>query len=689
MDRGKVLIVEDEKIIAHDLSHRLEKLGFQVTGLCVDEDQVKEFLQRMERQEVPKPDLVLMDIVLDGPRDGTEISRELLERWNIPTVFITAYSDEETVAKAKLAQPLGYIVKPFKDRDLLTTLDLALARARIDTQLRDHERWLSATLEGIGDAVITVDHVKRIHYANPTAQRLLGRSESELLGESVLDILQLVDEDTLMPIRLFDLILDRQTFSFSKALLQVIDGTFYYVEGTLRRLDLVHPPIGWVLVFRDVSQLRALTQKIEHQSRYDSLTGLINRREFTYILTERFFEQRSKDRKYALIYLDLDQFKLINDTCGHLAGDELLRQVADLIKKHSDNKVVAASRLGGDEFAILYEDVDSTQALEKAWVVKHALNTHEFRWQNNAFRIRASVGVIPHWEQYDDVKTILAAADDACYIAKEEGGNRIKVYETQEDSFRRRRGEMRWINRLTRALEKNEFRLYYQSIVPLRDSHDLRAKLELLLRLKDEVSGGVILPLDFIPAAERYNLMPQIDRWVIRTALGHYHRFREKSGTEHVFSINLSGESFSDESLVNFIKHEIKKNQVPPENICFEITETAAVHNLNNALGFIKELKSIGCTFSLDDFGAGLSSFAYLKNLPVDYIKIDGIFIKNLDSDPISQAMVEAVHKIGRAMGVQTIAEYVSSSVVRELLTQIGIDYAQGYEVHRPSPLDE
>lgn len=682
MPQEKILIVEDEKIIAHDLRMRLEKANYQVLAECGDYSEVKALLKK------DIPDLVLMDIVLEGEKDGIGISVELLQEYGVPTIFLTAYADEETLERAKSAQPLGYIVKPFKDRDLYTTIEIGLYKAKVDRQLRDHDRWLSATLQGIVDAVVAIDKNKKIHYVNPTALKLLGKSEKEILGEYLADVFHIVDEDTYMPVRLFEIIQDNVQFNFNRVLLQIIDGTFYYVEGTLTRVEISDPPIGWVLVFRDVSQLRVLTQKIEHQSRYDSLTGLINRREFTYLLTERFFDQRFKNRHHALIYLDLDQFKLINDTCGHLAGDELLRQVADVIKKLGDNKVVATSRLGGDEFALLFEDTDSTQALEKAWMIKHALNSHEFIWQDNSFKIRASLGVIPFFHQYDDVKTILAAADDACYIAKEEGGNRIKVYETQEDRFQRRRVEMRWINRLTRALENNEFVLYYQTIVPLNDPSRLRTKDELLIRLRDESTGQLIMPFDFIPAAERYNLMPQIDRWVIRTALSHFHKFRQKHGRESLFSINLSGESFSDESLINYIKHEIKKNQIPPENICFEITETAAVGNLADALNFIKELKSIGCAFSLDDFGSGLSSFAYLKNLPVDYIKIDGTFIKNLDKDPISQAMVEAVFKIGKAMKIHTIAEYVASPAIRELLHKIGIDYAQGYDVAMPAPLD-
>jgi len=676
----KILIVEDEKIIASDLKRRLEALGYEMCALCSTSEEA------ISIAESCRPQIVLMDIVLEGPKDGIATSIEIFQKFQIPTVFLTAYSDAETLQRAKQAQPLGYIVKPFKDRDLYTTLDMALYKARSDAKLRDHERWLSATLEGLGDGVIAVDKEKCIHYINPTALKLLGVHEESVIGQDLSNYFHLVDEENYMPIRVIENLGAQSSSPINKALLQVVDGMFYNIEGSISKIEVDYPPIGWVIVFRDVSQIKVLSQKIDHQSRYDGLTGLVNRREFTYILTERFFDKKKRGQNHALLYLDLDQFKLINDTCGHLAGDELLRQVSDIIQRQKDSRVVAMSRLGGDEFAVLYEDTDTTQALEKAWIIKHALNSHDFIWQNNVFKIRASLGLIPFSEQYDDVKTILAAADDACYIAKEEGGNRIKVYETHEDTFQKRRGEMRWINRLTRALENNHFVLFQQPIVPLQPQNQEMTKLEILIRLRDD-DGKLILPFDFIPAAERYNLMPQIDRWVIRTALGNYHELTKKLKHESLLSINLSGESFADENLISFIKHELKKHQVAPGNICFEITETAAVGNLSQAVNFMNDLKNFGCAFSLDDFGSGLSSFAYLKSLPVDFLKIDGIFIKNLSEDPISMAMVEAIYKISKVMGIKTIAEYVATPQIREILTKVGIDYAQGYDIAKPSPM--
>lgn len=679
----RILVVEDEQVIAYEIQRRLSSFGYTVLG------SVSTGVEAFEKAVKERPDLILMDIMLEGDLDGIETSRRLWVEYQIPTIFLTAYSDESTLDRAKEAQPLGYLIKPFKERELYTTIDLALYKARLDKKMRDQERWLAAILSSVGDAVIALDKDLNIHYVNPIAAQLLGGSAAQFQGLKPQEIFTLVDDDTMMPIRFLPPPgerADQNPVFFKQALLQLSDGQVIHIEGSLSRIQLDSLPIGQVLIFRDVTQLKHLSQKVEHQNRYDALTGLMNRKEFTYQLTKRFLSSESSLKPAVLMYLDLDQFKVINDTCGHLAGDELLRQTAEIIRRLKDNNVLAMSRLGGDEFAVLYDDLDLTQALERAWVLKHTLNSHDFLWQNNSFKIKASMGLIPVGAPFDDVKTILAAADDASYLAKEEGGNRIKVYETQDETFAKRRGEMRWINRLTRALETNGFTLYSQAIEPLDGSRGLVRKVELLIRLIDE-DGTIFQPAEFLPAAERYNLMPQIDRWVIRTALSAYRPTLETRGEPTMFCINLSGESVADPNLVSFIKHEIKKHNLEPGSVCFEITETAAISNLEQAINFIKDLKSVGCLFALDDFGAGFSSFAYLKSLPVDYLKIDGIFVKNLDNDPISYAMVEASAKIGRVMGLQTIGEFAVNAAVLARLREIGIDYAQGYEVGRPEPL--
>jgi len=682
MQGERVLIVEDEKIIAFDLQRRLKSFGFEVLGSCTTGTEALEFCGR------ERPDIVLMDIRLGEDPDGIETARLLLERYRIPSIFLTAYSDPATLERAKVAQPLAYIIKPFKERELYTTLDVALYKSKADTRIRDQERWLESILNSVSDALLALSPDLKVHYANPAAGALLGVEAAALEGQPLKSLFTLLDEDTLIPLSLFDDgPEDREEAAFFRhALLQTAEGNIHHVEGTVSRVKFDRMPVGRVLTLRDVSVVRRLAERLEFQARHDALTGLANRKEFTSQLNELHAKKAQEGVPCALLYIDLDQFKLVNDTCGHLAGDELLRQVADLLRQLRDQNAPLVARLGGDEFAVVFEHCPPDLALEKAWAVKHKLNSHEFLWQSTAFRIKASMGLVPMGAGFGEVKSILAAADDACYLAKEEGGNRIKLYSGEEDAFQRRRGEMTWIARLNKALEKDRFVLYQQTIEPLHADSGLRRKIEVLLRLLDD-KGNLVQPADFIPAAERYNLMPQIDRWVIKKAVSKWRELAGDSAQRPMMCINLSGESIADTNLVTFVKHEFKKHGADARDFCFEITETSTIANLGRAVALIQDLKALGASFALDDFGSGLSSFAYLRNLPVDYLKIDGTFVKNIDSDPVNFAMVEGIQKISRVMGLRTIAEFAVSEQVLATLRTIGIDYAQGYALGRPVEL--
>jgi diguanylate cyclase (GGDEF)-like protein/PAS domain S-box-containing protein len=680
MQGERILIVEDEKIIAFDLQRRLKSFGFEVAGSCSSGDEAIEFCAH------DRPDLVLMDVMLEGDLDGIETSKILLERFQVPSVFLTAYSDTDTLERAKAAHPLAYIIKPFKERELYTTLDVALYKSKSDARIRDQERWLAAILNGVSDALLAFTEDLLVHYANPAAEALFELSSVDLVGRPHKNLFSLVDEDTLIHLPLFDdLHRDAKTF-FRQTLLQTAEGTIHHVEGSLSRVNFDKLPIGWMLTLRDVSSVRKLTEKLDFQTKHDALTGLANRKEFTALLGEVHLKKIKAGVPCFLIYLDLDQFRLVNDTCGHLAGDELLRQTADLLRQLRDQTMTSIARLGGDEFAVVLETCTIDQALERAWSIKHKLNSHEFTWQTTSFKVKASMGLVALDASFDDVRDVLVAADDACYLAKEEGGNRIKLFSGEEDEFRKRRGEMTWIARLNKALEGNRFVLFHQTIEPLDLAAGLRPKIEVLLRLMDD-QGTIIPPADFIPAAERYNLMPQIDRWVLRTAVARWSSYAATRKDRPMVCLNLSGESVADPNLVAFIKHEFKHHGVAPSDFCFEITETSTIANLGRAIELINELKALGSSFALDDFGSGLSSFAYLRNLPVDYVKIDGAFVKNIDTDPINFAIVEGIHKIGRVMGLKTIAEFAATESVLATLRTIGIDYAQGYALSRPEPL--
>ena len=681
MQGERVLIVEDEKIIAFDLQRRLKSFGFEVVGSC---SSGAEALEACDRE---RPDLVLMDIMLDGALDGIETAKILLEKFQIPSIFLTAYSDSATLERAKVAQPLAYIIKPFKERELYTTIDVALYKSKADARIRDQERWLAAILNSIGDALIALTTGGKVHYANPAAGALLGLDPEAMVDQPLKTLFSLLDEETLIPLALVGAGQDGEaTAYFRQTLLQTAEGTIHHVEGSLNRVKFDRLPIGSVLTLRDVSAVRRLADRLDFLGKHDALTGLANRKEFMVLLTEAHLRKEKSGAPAAMLYLDIDQFKLINDTCGHLAGDELLRQVAGLLKREQDQNLTALARLGGDEFALIFEDSTVDLALEKAWVVKHKLNSLEFNWQNTVFKIKASMGLVALDASFEDVKSVLAAADDACYLAKEEGGNRIRVYSGQEDAFLKRRGEMTWVARLNKALEHDRFVLYGQTIEPLDSLQGLRPKVEVLLRLLDD-QDNVVQPADFIPAAERYNLMPQIDRWVIHHTIGRWRSILESRGNRPCLCVNLSGESVADANLASFIKHEFKKSEADPKDFCFEITETAMIANLGRAVALIQDLKAVGSLFALDDFGSGFSSFAYLRNLPVDYLKVDGVFVKNIDTDPVNFAMVEGIQKISRVMGLKTIAEFASTESILSTLRTIGIDYAQGYALSKPEPI--
>ena len=430
------------------------------------------------------------------------------------------------------------------------------------------------------------------------------------------------------------------------------------------------------------------TRRLSHQASHDPLTGLINRREFEARVERALRGARDGQHLHTLCYLDLDQFKVVNDTCGHVAGDELLRQLSGLLQAKLRERDTLA-RLGGDEFGVLLENCGVDEAQPIAEVLRQAVKDFRFVWQDRSFGIGVSIGMVALNGDSGNLSTLFSAADAACYAAKDRGRNRVHVYQEQDDELLRRRGEMQWVNRITRAMEENRFRLYVQPIYPADPASAAPAHFEVLLRMLDD-NGEPVLPMAFIPAAERYNLMPAIDRWVISTAFAYcQQRAASSEPMEGICTVNLSGHSLCDELFLEFVERQFELNKVPYKQICFEITETAAISKLNEAVEFIRRLKEKGVVFSLDDFGSGLSSFTYLKNLPVDFIKIDGAFVRDMASDPMDRAMVESIHHIGHVMGLKTIAECVESEESLDHLRSIGVDYVQGEWLQAPLPLGQ
>jgi diguanylate cyclase (GGDEF)-like protein len=439
---------------------------------------------------------------------------------------------------------------------------------------------------------------------------------------------------------------------------------------------------GYRGVGRDVTNERQITQLMHHQAKHDALTGLVNRREFMRRLENALVHSKRDGTPCILCYLDLDQFKIVNDTVGHTAGDELLKELSGLLYGRLRTRDTLA-RLGGDEFALLLENCHLDDGIRVAETLLAVLAGFRFNWESREFQIGASIGIVPITAETDTALQVLSQADLACYTAKDLGRNRIHVYHDGDVELGRLESQMALVSNLQTALKQDRFQLYQQPICALADGRI--EHYELLVRLQ-EVPDKILLPRSFIPAAERYGMMKEIDRWVIQHALSVYaERYGESS--DIAFSINLSGNSLNDDSLLPWIHAQLRHYQVPPARICFEVTETAAIRNLNQAKQLIEELKASGCRFALDDFGSGLSSFAYIKYLPVDYLKIDGSFVADLEQDPTANAMISAINEMGHVLGMKTVAEHVENADTLEKMREIGVDYVQGYELGEPVPL--
>jgi diguanylate cyclase (GGDEF)-like protein/PAS domain S-box-containing protein len=570
------------------------------------------------------------------------------------------------------------------------TLTDITERKRAEQQFYEEKERAEVTLQSIADAVITTDRAGTVDYINPIAEKMTGWPSDEACGRHVTEIVKLVKDGGLEviddpvsqalasgdPIHLAD-----NTALISRRGLEVP------IQATVAPIrDRAAQTAGAVIVFSDVSRERRMKRLLSYQAAHDALTGLINRREFESRLNSAIESARAtKLSRHAMIYVDLDQFKVVNDTCGHPAGDQLLRQVTGLLQTRVRANDVLA-RLGGDEFGVLLEHCTPDQALRIADSMRQAIHDLRFQWGSNTMQIGASIGIVQIDQATESVATLLSAADIACYSAKDGGRNRVQVYDPASASARHR--EMRWMARLTNARDEGRLDIMFQPIVRVAPSAKERPHYELLLRLHDE-NGSIVLPDEFIPAAERFNLMPSLDRWVIEKVLRDYVPSTRDGVEEASFTvaINLSGTTLSDPGFLEFLIDTLESHEPTPGVLCFEVTETAAITNLGHASYLMREMASRGCLIALDDFGSGLSSFNYLRTLPVNYLKIDGNFVQNVASDPIDRSMVEAIVQIGRAIGIETVAERVETPAVLDMLRRIGVGYAQGFLVGRPTPM--
>lgn len=704
--RGNILIVDDLPDNLRLLRDTLRAEGYKVRSAITG-------AMALRAAQSPSTELILLDIKLPDI-DGYEVCRQLKsdERTaEIPIIFLSALNETFNKVQGLAAGGVDYIAKPFQVEEVLARVETHLTigrlqqklqkqnlrllieieeRQRLEESLFAEKELAQVTLQSIGDAVITTDAQGNVRYFNPIAERLTGWRADEVQGVPFSTVFLIVDQVTRETVEnpINKALLEERIVTLANNTILISqDGTEYPIADSAAPIrDRKGQIIGAVMVFHDVTESRYLTHKLSWEANHDALTGLINRRRFEQHLVDAIASVKDSNHRHALCYLDLDQFKVVNDTVGHIAGDELLRQITALIQQGVRANDMLA-RLGGDEFGILLNQCSLSQATQIAENLKNLVHQFRFIWNGQTFIIGVSIGVVAIDQTSQNLMELLGAADAACYAAKARGRNCVHIYSLDDSELIKQRGERQLISKITQALETNRFCLYYQKIVSIT-SKPLVEHYEILLRMLDE-NGKIVSPNEFIPAAERYGLITEIDCWVIETLFSNYHKLPEKDVlSQGLYTINLSGASISNNQFMRFLIEQFSRYKIPPETIGFEITETAAIANFEQARYFMGELKKIGCCFALDDFGSGLSSFAYLMNLPVDYLKIDGAFVKNISHNLISQALVEGFNGIAHAMNLETIAEFVEDETILEKLREIGVDYAQGYGIARPVPIN-
>jgi Amt family ammonium transporter len=632
----------------------------------------------------------LLNAINDAIQNGMpSVLSQKLNPHKLPLYKTTSSKSEHNLMSQMV------MIKPIESSTascLIQVIDVSAAMAR-DQMLRAqavkyHTKELhnKAILSSIADAVITTDILGRIDYMNSIAENLTGWATERATGLDLEDVfaVQSPGNTTSLPKIVSCIINGEIPKSIGKNLtLRKEDGTIIAIEESLAAIRNAKEEVtGTVLVFRDVTNARKLADKVNWQAEHDSLTKLFNREVFDKSLHSLVDSTKGVNVHHALLYLDLDQFKIVNDTCGHVAGDELLIQISKILSKHVRNNDVLA-RLGGDEFGVQLFNCPINVCMIIANKIRKAIKSYRFIWGERSFSIGVSIGIVSITNDNNSVKNLLSAADAACYAAKDGGRNQVHLYEADASEAAARHGEMKWFSRIQKALENDDFLLYAQSIVPL-DKSNTQTHFEILIRMLDE-QGQLIPPGAFIPAAERFGLMSEIDKWVVKNIFKMINSSREYIDQNNFsFAINLSGQTLSDGETLRFITQQLKQYDITKGSISFEITETAAISNLISANKFINSLKSEGCKFALDDFGSGLSSFAYLKNLPVDFLKIDGAFVKNMVNDPIDCAMVNSINQIGQVMNLKTIAEFVENDDILQKLKVIGVDYVQGFGISKP-----
>ena len=615
------------------------------------------FLVRRLQRIISEPILELSDT-------ATRISSD-----TNTSIRASQYSNDET----------GKLVKAFNNMlDTIEDQNRTLTHVKNNyLALYDKNPMMLFTLDENG-TVISVNEYGAMH---------LGISVENILNKKFYDFVFEEDIDRTRAL-LDECKKDLEDVHRSEIRINDANGRMIWTRSTARCIVNEEQKNNLLFVCEDITEQKKLSEKLSFQASHDALTGLVNRREFEQRINNAISSTKQEQTEHALFFLDLDQFKVINDTCGHLAGDHLLKELAAVINpliRQGDT----LARIGGDEFGVLLENCALNQASNVAEQIRQKINDYKFIWDNKELGVGVSIGVVPINESTTSITVVMSDADAACYIAKEAGRNKIHIYQHGDEEIASRHGEMTWVTRLQDALSNDRFTLMAQEIVSNKEPDTNSLHIEILLRMLED-DDSIISPDQFLPTAERYNLSPDIDRWVIRTAFSWFSSHPQTLQRLGLCSINLSGNTLSDDRFSEFLLQQFKEHDIPSHKICFEITETSAISNLEVALRFFHSFSNdLNCKFSLDDFGTGHSSFAYLKSMPVDFIKIDGQFVRDITTDPIDMAMVRAINEIAQIMGKKTIAEFVENEQILKQLKLIGIDFVQGYHIARPVSLDE
>lgn len=715
MKRIKLLLVEDD--LADQMSFKRFVKHEQLPYDYIIAGSVAEAREILASES--HFDLILLDHTLG---DGTAFDLFAHIPVVIPIVFVTGSGDEDVAVRAIKQGASDYLTKDLEG-NYLKLLPLTIAnvikakviekeleaykykleemveertielkheiceRMQIEELLIEEKERAQVTLKSIGDAVITTDINGLIEFINPVAENMTGWRFEEARGQHIDTVFNIIYEDSRKrvpsPISLC-LVKNKIIGMDEKVLLINRLGTEYCIQDSAAPINGQNGIVqGVVLVFSDVTQARRLSKELAYHATHDPLTGLVNRRVFEQRLNRILNSRHSSAEQHIFCYLDLDQFKIINDSCGHTAGDELLKQVTTILQAKVRTRDTVA-RLGGDEFGILMEHCSLERGKRLANSLREYIAEYRFQWDEKSFRIGVSIGLMQISEEFNNLNDLLITADASCYAAKDAGRNRVHVYHPNDVDIKLRSGQVQWVIKLNKALDEHQFHLFKQEIRSY--GNEGGEHYEVLVRLENE-KKELIPPDAFIPAAERYGLMPKIDQFIIENTFSFFAENSQSLDALSLCSINLSGHTLSSEWLFEFITKTIRYYALPPEKFCFEITETAAISNLNRVTVFIKQIKELNCLFALDDFGSGLSSFAYLKNLPVDFLKIDGMFVKDICKDPVDFAMVKSINEIGHLMGKKTIAEYVENECIYNKLNEIGVDFSQGYWISQPKPL--